>query len=73
LEQKETEKTIRTFANASLSRIGYVFSSVWQHVIPFKIFDRLGKIRGAPRDAIVADISIDESRSRHLLDSFSVI
>ncbi len=50
---------------ASLSRIGYAFSTVWQHVIPFKIFDRMGKIRGVPRDAIVADISMDENRGRH--------
>ncbi len=73
MEQKEAEKTIRTFAITSLSRIGYAFSSVWQHLIPFKIFDRMGKIRGAPKDAIVADISINESSGRHLLDSFSVI
>jgi len=50
---------------ASLSRIGYAFSTVWQHVIPFKIFDRMGKIRGTPRDAIVADISTDENRGKH--------
>jgi len=50
---------------AALSRMGYAFSTVWQHVIPFKIFDRMGKIRGAPRDAIVADISTDENRGRH--------
>lgn len=50
---------------ASLSRIGYAFSTAWQHVIPFKIFDRMGKIRGAPRDAIVADISTDKNRGRY--------
>ncbi len=41
----------------SLSRVGYAMSSVWQHLIPFRILDRAGKIRSAPRDAIIADIS----------------
>jgi len=36
----------------SLSRIGYALSTLWQHLIPFKIMDMAGKIRGAPRDAI---------------------
>jgi MFS family permease len=49
----------------AVSRVGYAFSTVWQQVIPFKIFDRMGKIRGAPRDAIVADISTDQNRGRH--------
>lgn len=46
----------------SISRIGYALSTVWQHLIPFRILDRAGKIRGAPRDAIIADISTDENR-----------
>ena len=49
----------------AISRIGYAFSTSWLQVIPFKIFDRMGKIRGAPRDAIVADISTDQNRGRH--------
>ena len=49
----------------AISRIGYAFSTLWLQVIPFKIFDRMGKIRGAPRDAIVADISTDQNRGRH--------
>lgn len=49
----------------ALSRVGYAFSSVWQHLIPFKILDRAGKMRGAPRDAIVADLSTDENRGRN--------
>ncbi len=36
---------------ASLSRFGYAISTIWQHLIPFRILDRAGKIRGAPRDA----------------------
>jgi len=47
----------------SISRIGYALSLVWQHLIPFRILDRSGKMRGAPRDAIVADISTKENRA----------
>jgi len=46
----------------SASRVGYAFSSVWQNLIPFRILDRAGKIRSAPRDAIIADISTAENR-----------
>jgi MFS family permease len=49
----------------SASRIGYALSSVWQHVIPFRILDRAGKIRSAPRDAIIAEISTNENRGRN--------
>jgi len=49
----------------SLSRVGYALSTVWQPLIPFRILDRFGKIRGAPRDAIVADISTRENRGRN--------
>ena len=49
----------------AVSRLGYAASSVWQHLIPFRILDRAGKIRSAPRDALVADISTDGNRGRH--------
>jgi MFS family permease len=49
----------------SASRIGYALSSVWQHLIPFRILDRAGKIRSAPRDAIIAEISTKENRGRN--------
>lgn len=45
-----------------VSRIGYAFSFVWQMLIPFKILDRAGKMRGAPRDAILADVSTNQNR-----------
>lgn len=48
-----------------VSRLGYAASSLWQHLIPFRILDRAGKIRGAPRDALLADISTDGNRGRH--------
>jgi len=49
----------------SLSRVGYAFSTIWQPLIPFRVLDRFGKVRGAPRDAIVADISTRETRGRN--------
>lgn len=49
----------------SLSRIGYALSANWQHIIPFRILDRAGKMRGAPRDAILADISTKENRGKN--------
>ena len=53
------------YAFGSISRVGYAFSTVWTQLIPFRVFDRMGKIRGAPRDAIVADISTDQNRGRN--------
>lgn len=49
----------------SLSRIGYALSRHWFSLVPFKILDRAGKIRGAPRDAIIADVSTKETRGRN--------
>jgi MFS family permease len=49
----------------SLSRLGYAISAVWPQAIPFRVLDRAGKMRGAPRDAIVADISVDSNRGKH--------
>jgi len=50
------------------SRLGYALSeriNVWQWLIPFRILDRSGKMRGAPRDAIIADVSTDQNRGRN--------
>lgn len=49
----------------ALSRLGYAASSIWQHLVPFRILDRVGKIRSAPRDALVADISTDLNRGKN--------
>ena len=46
----------------SISRFGYALAPTWQWLIPLKILDRSGKIRSAPRDALVADISTDQNR-----------
>ncbi len=50
---------------AGLSRIGYALVSTWQFIIPFRVLDRFGKMRGAPRDAVIADISNDHDRGRN--------
>lgn len=50
---------------AGLSRIGYALSPTWHFIVPFRILDRSGKMRGAPRDAIIADISTDQNRGRN--------
>lgn len=49
----------------SVSRVGYAFSTVWQNLVPFRMLDRAGKIRSAPRDAIIADISTNENRGNN--------
>jgi MFS family permease len=48
----------------SLSRIGYAVSVAWPQLIPFRMLDRVGKIRNAPRDALVADMTTGENRGR---------
>jgi predicted MFS family arabinose efflux permease len=48
-----------------ISRIGYAVSGTWHWLIPFKILDRAGKMRGAPRDAIVADASTTKDRGKN--------
>lgn len=61
-----------------LSRIGYAFTVRWQFLIPFRIFDRAGKIRSAPRDAIIADISNKDDRGKNFgllraMDNFGAV
>lgn len=48
-----------------IAKIGYAFSPTWHWVLPFRILDRSGKMRGAPRDAIVSDLSTLQNRGRH--------
>lgn len=49
----------------ALSRIGYGLSNTWHYIVPFRILDRAGKVRAAPRDAIIADVSTDENRGKN--------
>ena len=50
----------------SISRFGYALAPSWHWLIPLKILDRSRKIRSAPRDALVADISTDQNRGGNL-------
>ncbi len=47
----------------AIARVGYALATAWQQLIPFKLLDRGGKIRGAPRDAYVSDLSTDQNRA----------
>ncbi len=47
------------------SRFIYGLTPIWQWLIPAKILDRAGKLRGAPRDALVADVSSQDTRGRN--------
>lgn len=49
----------------TFSRVGYALATTWQMLIPFRVLDRAGKIRSAPRDAIIADVSTREDRGRN--------
>lgn len=48
-----------------LARIGYALAPVWGWLIPFRMLDRSGKMRGSPRDAIVSDLSSPANRGRN--------
>lgn len=50
---------------AVLARLGYAVSAVWQQLIVFRVLDRIGKERSAPRDAIVADVSTHANMGTH--------
>lgn len=50
---------------SGISRIGYAASSAWGAIIPFRVIDKSGKIRGAPRDAMVADLSTHKDRGKN--------
>lgn len=51
-----------------ISRLGFLlvgfFAYRFQHLIFWKSMDRLGKMRGPPRDAIVADHAMEKRRGR---------
>lgn len=57
----------------ALSRLGYSISTIWPHLVPFRVLDRAGKIRSAPRDAIVADVSTKENRGKNFGFSLSSV
>ena len=50
---------------SAVSRIGYALSTAWPMLIPFKVLDRAGKIRSAPRDALVSELSSQDNRAKN--------
>ncbi|MBI4097128.1 MAG: MFS transporter [Candidatus Levybacteria bacterium] len=61
-----------------IARVGYALSPSWQWLIPFRLLDRSGKIRSAPRDAILSDISTRENRGKRFgilrsMDNFGAV
>jgi MFS family permease len=62
----------------AIARFGYAYAHTWQAIIPFRILDRSGKMRGSPRDAIIADLSTNANRGRHFgfqraMDNFGAV
>jgi MFS family permease len=50
------------YTMGGVARIGYAVSPTWGWLIPFKMVERTGKLRGAPRDAMVAECSTCDNR-----------
>ena len=46
----------------AVARIGYAVAPTWKLLIPFRLLDRSGKMRGSPRDAIISDVSTAQNR-----------
>lgn len=63
--QKRKVFILAGYLFGGLSRIGYALSTTWEHLIPFRILDRAGKMRGSPRDAVIADVSSNKERGRN--------
>ncbi len=49
---------------SAIARIGYFFAFTPLMVVPFKIIDRFGKIRGPPRNALITDLTVKKRRGR---------
>lgn len=50
---------------SGLARIGYALSFNWKILAGFRVLNNFGKMREAPRDAIIADISYNHNRGKH--------
>jgi MFS family permease len=47
-----------------VGRLGFIIAASFYHILFWKSMDRLGKMRSAPRDAIVAAMTTEEKRGR---------
>ena len=66
------------YLSSGLARFGYALSPTWLYLALFKALDRAGKIRGAPRDAMVAELSSKSNRGSNFgflraMDNFGAI
>jgi MFS family permease len=50
---------------SAISRVGYSLSKTWYYLIPFKVLDRVGKMRDSPGDAYVAKASNSHDRGKN--------
>ena len=60
------------------ARFGYALSTTWPAILGFKMLDRTGKMRDAPRDAIAADVSDHGNRGANFgilrtMDNFGAV
>ena len=66
------------YLSSGIARFGYAISPTWLYLALFKALDRAGKIRGAPRDAMVAELSSKSNRGSNFgflraMDNFGAI
>ncbi|NYT03847.1 MAG: MFS transporter [Candidatus Methanofastidiosa archaeon] len=66
------------YLSSGVARFGYALSPTWLYLAIFKALDRAGKIRGAPRDAMVAELSSKSNRGSNFgflraMDNFGAI
>ncbi|MBI2530592.1 MAG: MFS transporter [Candidatus Diapherotrites archaeon] len=53
------------YSLTAISRLFLPFAGIWQQVLAIRAFDRFGKgVRGAPRDAIIADSAGEKQRGK---------
>ena len=68
LSDKTGKRKIFVFSGyftSSIFKLMLAFSKVWQHVLVFISFERVGKgLRTAPRDAIIADSVVEMERGK---------
>lgn len=63
--KKRKPMIVSGYALAAGSRLLIAFATVWPMVLAARLIDRTGKgIRGAPRDAMIADVTPSDQRGR---------
>lgn len=53
------------YSLSTVAKLLFAFSTIWQHIVGFKVAERIGKgIRAAPKDALLADSCTPETRGK---------